>query len=166
MIIRNISEVSFILFWSVEMIKKVKILASLQTKRVENDSLCSVLVMPVFKFRNLLFYMYLPNCKCMRHQKEHEPEQFSKKRAPMESQFCTLSLQRPQLLFWYYFTDFLSGQTVFPHSKVHHRDPPGPITWENIFSAFAFSLPGEGNEACLCYEEAVARDTRDSQTCS
>lgn len=50
--------------------------------------------------------------------------------------------------------------------KAHHRDPPEPITCENIFSAFAFYMPGEEIEACLCYGEAVAKDTRVSQTSS
>lgn len=50
--------------------------------------------------------------------------------------------------------------------KAHHRDPPEPITWENIFSAFAFYLAGEGMEACLCYGEAVAMETCVSQTSS
>lgn len=28
--------------------------------------------------------------------------------------------------------------------KAHHRDPPDPINWENIFSAYAYYLPGKG----------------------
>lgn len=41
----------------------------------------------------------------------------------MDFQFCTLSLRRPQLLLWYYFTDFSRGQRVFPHSE---SPPQGP----------------------------------------
>lgn len=50
--------------------------------------------------------------------------------------------------------------------KVHHWDPPETITWENILSAFALYLPGAGIEVCLCYREAVAKETYVSQTSS
>lgn len=37
--------------------------------------------------------------------------------------FCTLSLQRRQLLLWYYFTDLFSHHRVFPHSESRPQGP-------------------------------------------
>lgn len=50
--------------------------------------------------------------------------------------------------------------------KADRRDPSEPITWENIFSVFAFYSPAEGVQACLCCGEAVAKETQVSQTSS
>lgn len=95
---------------------------------------------------------------------KRKPERI--KQALTGYQLCMLSRQRPQLLLRI-ISQTSSVVTKCSHIiKVHQRDSPETITWENIFSAFTLYLPGAGIEVCLCYWEAVAKETCVSQTSS